>query len=111
MLILCIINPRRMRRRVTVVVMYTVITFNAKLASTYLVYTSKIQCHRVLRGVFKVFTVCVSLKTLCSTVLVSFADFPRSLTSSRWTLERASNARLLLNATPGCVHSAISPRT
>ena len=42
------------------------------LAALYLVYTSKTRFCRVLYGAFKVFTAWVSLKMLCSKVLVSF---------------------------------------
>ena len=43
-----------MRHRVTVVVLCMYLSVTA-LATIYLIYTSKIQCHRVLCGVFKVF--------------------------------------------------------
>ena len=59
-------------------------------SATYLVCTSKLQCHRVLCGVFKVFVVWLLLKTLCSEVLASFAEHnchSRFLMSSPWTKE------------------------
>ena len=62
------------------------------LAAAYLVYTLKARCHRIFYGVFKVFVVWLSLKTLCSKVLVSFADHHcllYSVTSSQWTKETA----------------------
>ena len=49
-----IIDPRRMRRRVTVVVLSVCLSVTTKSA-TYLVYTSRY--HRVLHGVFKVLVV------------------------------------------------------
>ena len=61
-------------------------------SATYLVYTSKTKCHRVLYDVFKVFVVWLSLKTLCSRVLASFAGhhrLPCSPVTSRWTKETA----------------------
>ena len=75
-----------MHRRVTVVMCLSVTT----LAATYLVYTSQVWFRRVLYGVFKVLVVWLSLKTLRSRVLASFADhrrLPRSSTTSRWTKE------------------------
>ena len=59
-------------------------------SATYLVCTSKLQCHRVLYGVFKVFVVSLSPKMLCSKVLTSFAEhncLSRFLMSSPWTKE------------------------
>ena len=44
------------------------------LAATYLIYTSKIQCHRVLHGVFKDCAIWLSLKTLCSHSFVKKID-------------------------------------
>ena len=93
------IYPWRMHRRVTVVILslcvcvcvcvcLSVITKSA----AYLVCTSKTRCHRVLYGVFKVFVMWLSLKTLRSRVLASFADchcLPRFLMSSQWTEETA----------------------
>ena len=62
------------------------------LAATYLIYTSKIRCPRVLYGIFQIFNVWLLLKMLCFKVLASFADhhsLPRSLMSTRWTKEPA----------------------
>ena len=62
------------------------------LATTYLIYMSKIQCYRVLYGVFKVFVVWLLLKMFRSKVLASFADhdcLSRFLMSSPWTEETA----------------------
>ena len=82
-----------MRRRVTEVVLCVCICLSVTtLATTYLVYTSKVQCCRVLYGVFKVFVVRLSLKTLRSKVLASFADhdcLSHFLMSSPWTEETA----------------------
>jgi hypothetical protein len=63
-----------MRRKVTVVILSVCLSFTTKYA-TYLVYTWKTRCHRVLYGVFKVFVVWLSLKMLRSRVMASFADF------------------------------------
>ena len=57
---------------------------------TYLVCTSRIRCHWVLCGVFKICIVWLSLKILCSNILVAFADhlcLLRFLMSSWWTKE------------------------
>ena len=78
-----------MQSRVTVVVP-CVHLFVTMMATTYLLYTLKIRCHRVLYGVFKVFFVWLSLKPLCSKVLASFADhdrLSRFLMNSLWTEE------------------------
>ena len=55
------------------VVVLCICLFVTMLAATYLVYTcrSKTRCRRVLYGIFKIFTVWLSLKTLRSRVLVS----------------------------------------
>ena len=84
-----LINPRRLRHRVTVVILYVCVSVTT-LAATYLVYMSQVRFCRVLYGVFKVLVVWLSLKTLRSRVLVSFADhrrLPRSPTTSQWTKE------------------------
>ena len=80
-----------MRRRVMVVIlcvyMYLSVT---TLATMYLIYMSKIWCHRIVYGVFKVFVMWLLLKTLCSKVLASFADhdcLSYFLMSSPWTEE------------------------
>ena len=95
------INPRCMRCRVMVVVLSVSVT------ATYLVYTSKIQCHRALRSVFKVSTVWLLLKMLCSTVLADNHHLRCSLMSSQWTRGTA----MAPFQCDGYVHSAISPRT
>jgi hypothetical protein len=63
-------NPRRMRRRVTVVVLPVCLSVTMKSAA-YLISTSKTKFRRVLYDVFKVFVVWLSLKTLYSRVLTS----------------------------------------
>ena len=90
MLILRIYNPQCMCRRVTVVVLSVCLSacYHASCYLPHLYNMSKIQCHRALGDIFKVSTVWLSLKTLCSTVLASFAGhhhLPHSLTSSLWT--------------------------
>ena len=68
-IILCVlINPRRMRRRVTVVILCVCVSVTM-LAATYLVYTSQVRFRRVLYGIFKVLVVWLSLKMLRSRVL------------------------------------------
>ena len=62
------------------------------LATTYLVYMSNVRCHKVLYGVFKVYDMWLSLKTLHSKVLASFADhncLSRFLMTSQWIEETA----------------------
>ena len=82
------INSRCMHHGVTVVVLsvYVSVCLSVTIKSAaYLVYTSKTRCRRVLYGVFKVFVVWLSLKTLRSKVLASFADchcLPHFLMSS-----------------------------
>ena len=59
-------------------------------AATYLVYRSKVRCHRVLYCVFKVFDVWIWLKTFRSKGLASFAGrhcLPHFLMISQWTRE------------------------
>ena len=69
------INPQRMRRRVTVVVLCVCVCVCLSVttkSAAYLVFTSQTKFYRVLYGVFNVFTVWLSLKTLCLRVLASF---------------------------------------
>ena len=61
-----------MRHRVTVVVLsvYVCVCLSVTMKSaTYLVYTSKTRCHRILYGVFKALVVWFSLKMLRSRVV------------------------------------------
>ena len=65
-----------MHHRVTVVVLsvyvcvYLSVCLSVTMKSaTYLVYTSKTRCHRILYGVFKAFVVWFSLKMLRSRVV------------------------------------------
>ena len=61
-------------------------------SAAYLIFTLKTKFYRVLYDVFKVFIVWLSLKTLRSRVLGSFAGhrrLPCSLVSFRWTNETA----------------------
>ena len=71
--------------RGTVVVLCLSVTV---LAATYLVYKSQVRHYKVPYGVSNVCIVWISLKTLCSPNLASFASnrvrLPRSLTSSWW---------------------------
>ena len=74
---------------ITIVVLslYVCVSVTTKSAA-YLIYMSKTRYHRVLYGIFKVFVMWLSLKTLCLKVQASFADchyLPRFLTSSQWT--------------------------
>jgi hypothetical protein len=60
-----------MRRKVTVVVLSVCVCVCLSVttkSATYLVYTWKTRCHRVLYDVFKDFVVWPSLKTLRSRV-------------------------------------------
>ena len=53
-------------------------------SAAYLVFTSQSKFYRVLYGLFNVFTICLSLKTLRSRVLAPFAShryLPRSVAS------------------------------
>ena len=105
----CVINPRRMCRRVTVVVLSVCLSITTKSAA-HLVYALKSRCHRVLFGVFKVFVVWLSLKTLCSKVLASFANrhcLPHFLTKSRRTEETVMGSFKCKE----CVQLAIEPTT
>ena len=78
------VNPRRMHKGYG---------SRSLCVCAYLVYTLKVRCHRVLYGVFKVFIVWLSLKMLCSKVLVSFADhhLPPSLRDNLSMDKRDSN--------------------
>ena len=86
-----------MRRRVTVVVLCVCVCVSVCLSVTtksaaYLVFTSQTKFYRVLYGVINVFTVWLSLKTLHSIVLASFAGhrcLPRSLANFRRPNETA----------------------
>ena len=88
-----IINPRRMRRRVTVVVLCVCVSVCQSVttkSAAYLVSTSQTKFYGVLYGVFNVLTVWLSLKTLCSRVLAPFAGhrcLPCSLANFRWPNE------------------------
>ena len=90
-----IINPRRMRRRVTVVVLCVCVSVCQSVttkSAAYLVSTSQTKFYRVLYGVFNVFAVWLFLKTLCSRVIASFAGhrfLPRSLANFRRPNETA----------------------
>ena len=67
--------------KVTVVILSVYLSVTTKSAA-YLVYTLKMRCQRILYGVFYVFTMWLSLKTLHTRVLVSSAGhghLPRSL--------------------------------
>ena len=68
-----IINPWRMRHRVTVVILCVCLSVT-KLAATYLVCESKVQHYKDSYGVPNAWFVWILLKTLCLSVLVSFAD-------------------------------------
>ena len=88
-----VFNPRRTRRRVTVLglcVSVSVCLSVTMLAATYLVCKSQMKCHMVLYGVFNTCIVWILLKTLRSKVLASFAVHnchSRFLTSSPLTEE------------------------
>ena len=84
------INPRRMREgygscSVCVCVLSVCVSVCLSvtvLATTYLVCKSKVRCYEVPYGVSNLCIVWISLKTLCSPVLMSFAYSlcpPRSL--------------------------------
>ena len=63
-----------------------------ELTATYLVYMLKIRCHQAFCAPLHICIVWISLKTLCSIVLVRFADhlyLLRFLMNSRWTKETA----------------------
>ena len=62
MLLLCLINPRRMREGYGSLCVYLSVT---TLAATYLVFTLKIRCHRVLYGIFNVWLL-LKILMLCS---------------------------------------------
>ena len=62
-------NPRRMHRRVTVVVLCVCL-----LPRYYLICESKVRCYKVPYGLPKAWFVWISPKTLHSPVLASFAD-------------------------------------
>ena len=82
-----LINPQRMCRRVMVVVLYVYVSV-CYYASYYVPHLCR-KCHRVL---YDVFVLWLLLKTLCSKVLASFADYDclsRFLMSSPWTEETA----------------------
>ena len=118
---LVLLNPWRMRCRVTVVILcvcvcvcLSVCLSIAAKSAAYLVFTLQTKFYRVLYGVFNVFTVWLSLKTLCSRVLASFAGhrcLPRSLASFQWTNEIAMASFqlekytwLVIDPTTGLVH-------
>ena len=60
-------------------------------SAAYLVFTSQTKFYRVLYGVFNVFTVWLSLKTLRSRVMASFAGQPFSLPGELSTAKRDSD--------------------
>ena len=66
-----LINPRHMRRRVTVVVLVCLSVFLSitMKSAAYLVFTSQTKFSSVLYGVFNIFTIWLSLKTFRSRVL------------------------------------------
>ena len=68
-----LINPRRMHRRVTVVVLCVCLSVT-KLTVTYLICESKVQCYKVPYGVPNAWFVWISPKMLYSPILASFAD-------------------------------------
>ena len=86
-----------MRRRVTVVVLCVCVCVSVCLSVTtksaaYLVFMSQTKFYRVVYGVFNVLTVWLSLKTLRSRVMASFAGhrfLPRSLANFRRPNETA----------------------
>ena len=72
-----IINPRRMRRRVTVVVLCVCLSVCLSvnsLTATYLVCELQGRCYMILHGVSNACIVWISLKMLCSPVLAAFPD-------------------------------------
>ena len=72
-----IINPRRMHRRVTVVVLCVCLSVRLSVNSvtaSYFVCESQARCYMILYGVSNACIVWISLKTLCSPVLAAFAD-------------------------------------
>ena len=74
--------------RVTVVVLCVCVC--TKLAATYLNYMMKVRCHQAFYAELNVCIVWMSLKTLRSKFLATFADHRcllRFLTSSQWTKE------------------------
>ena len=78
------INPRCMHEGYDSCAVCLCVSVTA-LAGTYLVYKSKVRCYKVPYGVSNLCIVWISLKTLCSPVLASFAYNrcpPRSLRSS-----------------------------
>ena len=80
---LSMFNPRRMRRRVTVVVLCVSLCLSVTTKSVaYLVFTSQTKFYRFFCGVFNIFTAWLSLKMLRSRGMASFAGhhfLPRSL--------------------------------
>ena len=64
------------------------------ISATYLVYMSKLHCHRVLYNVFKVFVVWLSLKMPRSKVLASFAA-PGELSVNRRDSDGLFSTRLV----------------
>ena len=88
-----VINPQRMRKSygshsACVYGEGSVCLSVTALAATYPVCKSIVRCYKVPYGVSNLCIVWISLKTLCSPVLASFAYNrcpPRSLRSSRWT--------------------------
>ena len=82
-----------MRRWVAIVVVCVCVCVSVCLSvatksAAYLVFMSQTKFYRILHGVFNVFTVWLSLKTLCSRVLAPFAGhrcLPCSLTNFQRT--------------------------
>jgi hypothetical protein len=94
-----------MRRKVTVVVLCVCLSVTTK-SCTYLVYTWETRCHRVLYGVFKVFVVWLSLKTLRSRVMASFAGH-RCFLAPCGELSMFPSTVMAYSQLEGCVWLAI----
>ena len=78
---LVLINPRRMREGMVVVLCVCVCLSVTELAATYLVCKSKVRCYKVPYGVSNLCIVWIWLKTLCSSFLAYNRFRPRSLRS------------------------------
>ena len=112
-----LVNPRRMRRRVTVVVLCVCVSVCLSVclsvttkSAAYLIFTPQTKFYRVLYGVFNVFTVWLFLKMLRSRVMASFAGhrfLPRSLANFRRPNETAMTSFQLEK----CIWLVIDPTT
>ena len=72
-----IFNPRRMHRRVTVVVLFVCLSVCLSvnsLTATYLVFKSKMQCHKVPYGDPNAYIMWILPTLLSLPVLALFAD-------------------------------------